>query len=138
MNRDMDIWMRAAILYFPVTAALIAGSTGKRVKKQFLACLLSVLWVTPGLLIVQQFNLAAHWWRFDLSLFTMRELPLEAYIGWVVLWGILPQLVFRRLHWIWCAVLFVAFDMLLMPTCSPLIVLEPDWQIGRASCRERV
>src|ERR1700694_4903309 len=91
------VWIRAGALYLPVMLALIAGVLRPRLPKQFAACLLSALWSAPALLAVQQFNLRAGWWRFASGGVMFRAMPLELYIGWIVLWGVLPQFAFRRL-----------------------------------------
>ncbi len=123
-------WIRAGALYFPLAVALIAGLLRGRPRRLFAACLLGVLWVAPALIIVQRFNLLAGWWQFSDAAFMFRGIPLEFYLGWAVLWGILPHLAFHRLHVFLCAVIFVAADLILMPLCRPAIQLGPHWLIG--------
>jgi len=130
MNRGD--WIRVGSLYFPLVLALLAGLTRQRQPKQFAACLLSFLWVTPALLVVQQLNLLAGWWHFSGGSISIRGMPLELYLGWIVLWGIIPQLVFRRLHLIACIVVFVVADLALMPSCQPVIQLGRQWLTGES------
>lgn len=123
-------WIRVGALYFPLVLALLTGLLRQRQTSQFAACLLGFLWVTPSLLVVQQLNLLAGWWQFSFDSLAIRGMPLELFFGWIVLWGVLPQLSFGRLHLIACIVIFVAADLILMPSCWPVIRLGPQWLAG--------
>jgi protein-S-isoprenylcysteine O-methyltransferase Ste14 len=123
-------WTRVGILYFPITAALIAGLVNRGLRRQLASCLLSLLWAAPALLFVQQLNQHEGWWHFAASTYAIESMPLEAFLGWTVFWGILPQLVFRRLPLGLSAAALIAADLVLMPLCTPLIELEPNWLIG--------
>lgn len=123
-------WIRAGALYFPLMVALIAALLRGRPQRLFAACLLGVLWVIPALLIVQRFNLLAGWWQFSSAAFTFRGMPLEFYLGWAVLWGILSHLVFRRRNLFFCVAIFIGADLILMPLCRPAIQLGRHWLIG--------
>jgi protein-S-isoprenylcysteine O-methyltransferase Ste14 len=57
-------------------------------------------------------------------------MPLELYTGWVILWGVVPQLVWRRFPVAGCATCMVALDMIAMPLCRPVVVLGPRWLVG--------
>ncbi len=127
------VWIRTGALYFPLALALAAGAVRARQPKQFAACLLSALWVAATLLALQQLNLWIGWWSFSASDAMFCGMPLELYLGWIVLWGVAPQLVFRRLAIAWCAVLMVGIDLLAMPLCKPVILLGPDWLLGEAA-----
>src|ERR1700733_5708206 len=56
--------------------------------------------------------------------------PLPCFSGWVVLWGLVPQLAFPRLGVGWVAAIMTAVDLALMPNCRPLIQLGSRWLIG--------
>jgi protein-S-isoprenylcysteine O-methyltransferase Ste14 len=130
MNRPE--WIRAAALYLPLVLALLAGTYFRQQTRQFAACLVSSLWVAPGLLILQQANSIAGWWTYSTSGTTFRGMPLELYFGWLVLWGVLPQLAFRRLPIVFCAGLMIVVDLLTMPLCRPVVLLGNDWLLGEA------
>lgn len=125
-------WIRVGGLYFPLVLALLVGLGRRRQPRQFAACLLSFLWVTPTLLVVQQLNLMAGWWHFSGDGIAIRGMPLELYLGWIVLWGIIPQLAFRRLHLIPSILIFVVVDLILMPSCQPAIQLGAQWLVGES------
>jgi protein-S-isoprenylcysteine O-methyltransferase Ste14 len=126
-------WVRASALYFPLALALLAGMLRRRERRLFAACLLSVLWAVCSLLVLQRLNARAIWWTFAGDGPTFREMPLELYLGWVILWGILPQIAFRRLPLAWIATLMVAADIVFMPLCTPVVLLARTWLFGEAA-----
>jgi hypothetical protein len=110
---DHADWERAAAVYVPLAAAIIARLLYGRQPRQFAACLLSVLWTLPSLLLLQRLNEYAGWWSFAAgSEVAFRGMPLELFLGWIILWGVVPQLALSRLRIIWCAVVMVALDCL--------------------------
>ena len=130
---DHADWERAAAIYLPLTAAIIARLLNGRRPRQFAACLLSVFWTVPSLLVLQRLNEYAGWWDFAAgSAVVFRGMPLELFLGWALLWGLIPQLALPRLGIVWSAAVMVAVDCISMPMCSPAIHLKPHWLIGEA------
>ena len=87
---------RAGALYVPVLLALVAGiwRRARPIARMFPATLLAGLWTLPSLLLLQQLNLRAQWWSYAPgSAASLSGMPLELYLGWAVLWGIVPALV---------------------------------------------
>jgi protein-S-isoprenylcysteine O-methyltransferase Ste14 len=124
--------IRVAGLYFPVSAACIAGALRGRRPRTFAACLLSVLWTAPSLLLVQKLNLAFGWWTFDNGDVSFSSMPLELYIGWVIAWGIVPQIAFRHFP-LWISMLsMTVLDLAVMPCCAPVVKLGRAWLLGEA------
>jgi protein-S-isoprenylcysteine O-methyltransferase Ste14 len=125
-------WTRVLALYFPIVFASLAGIRNGRIPRQFAACLLSLLWVMPTLWALQRLNASRMgWWWFadaDLPLF----MPLELYVGWGVLWGVLPQLAFPRLRLVWVATVMILLDLLGMPLCGAEVRLGSQWLVGEA------
>ncbi len=131
MNRA-DL-VRAAAIYLPLTAAVIARLLVGRHPRQFVACLLSILWTIPSLLLLQICNQHAHWWSFAPGYAAeFRGMPLELFLGWIILWGLLPQLAFPRLGIIASAALLAALDCVLMPISTSIVILESNWLMGEA------
>src|ERR1700744_5554889 len=89
--------IRVAVLYLPLAAAIVAALLRPRRQRMFAACLLSLLWTLPALLILQRINLIANWWTFHPEGPKLVGMPLELYLGWAILWGVVPQLTFRKL-----------------------------------------
>ena len=124
--------LRIAALYLPLTAAIVAGLLGSRRERVFAACLLSLLWTFPALLVLQRINLMDGWWSFRRTTPALLGMPLEFYLGWAVLWGVVPSLAFRRLNLLGVIVLMGALDLWLMPLSAPLLTLHEHWLRGEA------
>ena len=121
-------------LYFPLAAACIAGVLEGRRPRMFAACLLSLLWTAPALLLVQKLNQLFHLWEFASGSAWFSGMPLELYLGWAIAWGILPPIALRRLP-LWLATLaMAALDLVVMPLCSPVVRLGTLWLVGDALC----
>jgi protein-S-isoprenylcysteine O-methyltransferase Ste14 len=125
-------WARAAALYLPVMAAFLTALVRGRRPRQFAACLLSTLWVAVSLLALQRLNQAAGWWAFSSAGESFRAMPLELYLGWIVLWGLLPQLAWPRLSLVWSALAMTALDLVGMPLCGAVVHLSPHWLAGES------
>jgi protein-S-isoprenylcysteine O-methyltransferase Ste14 len=131
---DRADWERAAAIYLPLVAAIIARSLNGRRPKQFAACLLSLLWTAPSLIVLQRWNEYAGWWSFAPSPGpALRGMPLELFIGWVIFWGLFPQVALPRFGIFWSAVVMVAVDCILMPTSTSAIYLKSNWLVGEAA-----
>jgi protein-S-isoprenylcysteine O-methyltransferase Ste14 len=125
-------WTRVGALYVPMMAALLAGMVSGKRSKRFAACLLSALWVMTSLLVLQRVNELVGWWSFKGDGAVFCGMPGELYLGWVVLWGLVPQLSFQRLGIIWVAAAMAAVDLLAMPMCGAVVSLGPRWLVGEA------
>src|ERR1700742_4786774 len=119
--------IRVAVLYLPVATAIVAGLLRRRRQRMFAACLLSLLWTLPALLILERINLTQNWWTFYPSGAVLLGMPLEFYLGWVVLWGVFPQLAFLDLDLPEVIVLMGVLDIWMMPLSAPLVNLRGNW-----------
>ena len=125
--------IRVAVLYLPLAAAMLAGLLRRRRQRMFAACLLSLLWTLPALLILERINLILNWWSFQPSEPALLGVPLELFLGWAVLWGVFPQLAFRELDLPEVIVLMGTADLWLMPLCTPLINPRGNWLLGEGA-----
>jgi protein-S-isoprenylcysteine O-methyltransferase Ste14 len=125
--------IRVAALYLPLAAAVLAALLRPRRQRMFAACLLSLLWTLPALLILQRLNLIANWWTFHPEGPTLVAMPLELYLGWAILWGVVPQLTFRKLDLPEVMVVMGALDLWLMPLTRPLLQLNGHWLRGEGA-----
>lgn len=123
---------RVAAMYVPLCVAVIARLFYGRRPRVFVSVLLSVMWVAPTLVVLQRMNLAAGWWSFAASKPQFLGMPLELYIGWVILWGAVPLTVFRRLSIMWVAVVMLLVDCIMMPLLHESVHLGSRWLVGEA------
>jgi protein-S-isoprenylcysteine O-methyltransferase Ste14 len=117
-------------LYVPVIAAFLLVFLRPNRKRIFPAALLDFVWTLPSLLAVQLLNLHFGWWRFNALGGLFRGMPVDLYLGWAVLWGILPILSFDETGIAWVSAAFFGIDLILMPACSPAVALSHRWLIG--------
>jgi protein-S-isoprenylcysteine O-methyltransferase Ste14 len=136
-------WIAFAVLYFPLAAAIFAAFVNRRLvarsqprrKRIFPAVLLGILWALASLVVIQRINLAANWWNFQSKSPSLAGMPLELYLGWVILWGAVPILTFPALDPPEVILIFGLLDLWLMWLLSPLLYLKlawPQWLYGEA------
>ena len=89
-------------------------------------------WTLPALLVLQKVNEIVGWWSFTQANAWLSGMPLELYLGWAIAWGILPQIALRKLPIVFGTACMVAVDLIMMPLCTPVVVLGPRWLLGEA------
>src|SRR5437588_776244 len=122
--------VRGLGLYLPIMAAGALAVVRPRTLRVFPAGLLGFIWTLPSLLALQLLNLHFGWWQFPVRDGLFRSMPLDLYLGWAVLWGVVPCLAFRAAPVVVQCACFVALDLLLMPLSAPVVVLNHNWLIG--------
>jgi protein-S-isoprenylcysteine O-methyltransferase Ste14 len=127
------MWIRFGAMYLPLMAVLLAYLLRRNVQRHGVACLLSLVWAMVSLLALQRLNQRAGWWSFDVGRAVFCGMPLELYVGWVLLWGAVPQLLFIRTSLVWVAVTMVVVDLVAMPLCTPVVMLGPRWLAGETA-----
>ena len=129
---DRAFVIRIATLYLPVCLTAMAWALRRPGPRARLGLLLGFAWNAATLPVLQLAAEQASWWSFadtDAQYFGM---PIEAYLGWAVLWGVLPQLAFRgQRPEVVVGVLAIA-DLLLMPEMEPVLTLDEGWIAGEA------
>jgi protein-S-isoprenylcysteine O-methyltransferase Ste14 len=128
MNRVFLI--RALVLYVPFLLAVLLGMRLLHTRRQLGAMLVGLCWCLATLLLLQLANLRFHWWSYHVDGGVIRELPVDLYLGWAVMWGAIPVLAFPRVKlWLLIGGLF-SFDLCAMPLLFPAIELNRSWLIG--------
>ena len=117
-------------LYVPVIVAFLLVFLRPNRERIFSAAMVGFVWTLPSLLAVQLLNLHFGWWNFNATGGLFRGMPVDLYLGWSVLWGILPILSFGATRIAWVSAAFFGIDLLLMPVCVPVVTLSHRWITG--------
>src|ERR1700761_9511480 len=88
--------LRAGSLYLPVAAALLLVFLRRPRKPQWAGILLACAWNASALLALNVVAQRVGWWWFGVHGGLFFGMPLELYLGWIVLWGVVPELAFPR------------------------------------------
>ena len=130
MTRETAIHI--ACLYGPISSAALLLWWVKPGKKLATGLLYSTAWVAA---LLPWLDLAAGhfgFWTYQIGDFHLGKMPLAAYLGWVVGWGLVAPLLaeaFGKKPWIAAAVL-VLIDLRTMPEMSPVLILSKHWWIA--------
>lgn len=128
-----DTSLRIAALYVPLLIVICATAWQRGRARMFAGCLLSALAVLPSLLILERLNRACGWWTYTGAGLRFGGMPIELYLGWAVLWGLLPQIALRRLPIAGAITVMAVLDLAVMPHMRPLVELGPRWLIGETA-----
>lgn len=121
--------VRLAGLTLPWLLAVLLGRWLRPGARLWGAIILSSLWVVAFLPALNWVAVQAGWWRFTADGGILLGLPLDLYLGWVVLWGVLPQFMQRLPLWAVMSA-FALLDVLVMPQCGSVLALSDNWLMG--------
>jgi protein-S-isoprenylcysteine O-methyltransferase Ste14 len=135
---DRVLAVRALALYLPIAAALALWCWRQLASPKPLAnagagVVLASAWNATALLLLSFVATRAGWWEFHVTGGLFAGIPLDFYLGWIVLWGAVPLLGFPSLPLPLVAAAMVGIDLLVMPLCEPVVSLGPSWLIGEAA-----
>jgi protein-S-isoprenylcysteine O-methyltransferase Ste14/predicted DCC family thiol-disulfide oxidoreductase YuxK len=122
--------IRSFALLLPLLGAAAAWLWLQPRKRTAGAIYLATLWTLPTLLVLHVLAQSLGWWTFHVDGGTFFDMPVDLYLGWALLWGALPTLLLRRFPLALVVGLLMAFDLVLMPLCAPVIELGPRWLLG--------
>jgi protein-S-isoprenylcysteine O-methyltransferase Ste14 len=94
------------------------------------ASLASFLWTIPALLALQPVADRMSAWSFEPGNGALLGVPAELLLGWALLWGALPVLVFPKAPLLFPVLSATALDLMAMPLCAPVLNLGPNWLVG--------
>ncbi len=128
----MALIIRGVGLYLPTVLAAALVWQKVRGHRQVAALLAGLCWSVWSLLLLQILNQQFLWWHFHAVGGLLRGMPVDLYLGWTLLWGVLPMLILPRTP-IWIVLgLFLALDLAMMPACQPVLELSRIWLAGEA------
>jgi len=129
--------VRVVGLYGPIAlaSALYYWRRGKPTDSTRLtgAVLLACAWNAPTLQILNVAATQAGWWSFYAADGLFSGIPLDLYLGWIVLWGVVPVLAFPAVPVPLVAAVMAWGDLLLMPLSEPLVRLGDSWLLGETA-----
>lgn len=127
---DRYLLVRAASVYITIVLTVGVWAWRRPTAGAVSAAFLAWLWNLPVLLLLHV--AAAHfgWWQFDARGGLFLGIPVELYLSWAWLWGVIPALAFPTLPVKAVVVAALAFDLALMPAASPVLRLGPAWLVG--------
>src|SRR5579863_9545384 len=96
---------RAASLYLPIAVTALLWWHRRPASSERAGLVLAALWNVVALAALQAAARAAGWWRFGAHGGLLLGMPVDLYLGWVLLWGAIPLLAAPRLPWVATAAL---------------------------------
>ncbi|HYO99546.1 MAG TPA: methyltransferase [Pyrinomonadaceae bacterium] len=131
MNLHADASLiRALGLLVPLCVASALWAWRKPARRPAAAALLACVWNLPALLVVQLLAVRFGWWHFEARGGLLLGMPVDLYLGWVLLWGAIPLLAFPRVPFGLMAAIMLGVDLCLMPACRPVVELGERWLVG--------
>jgi len=127
---DPVLLVRAGALYVPAAIAVPLWIWRKPSRSACAGMLLASLWNFEVLALAGVVAPSLGWWKMHASGAMFAGMPLEFLIGWVVLWGVVPMLVFPNVRLIGIGAVFLFFDLATMPRLEPVLELGPRWLVG--------
>jgi protein-S-isoprenylcysteine O-methyltransferase Ste14 len=122
--------IRVLSLYAPLVSALALWSWRKPASREATGVLLATAWNLPALLAVNLIAMHFGAWSFSVKGGTLFDMPVDLWIGWSALWGTATALLFRITPLWMVAIILGIADVILMPMCSPVVMLGRKWLIG--------
>ena len=124
------ILIRSLGLFLPLIAAWLLWMWREPDRRQGATALLASLWNVPTLLLLHLLALRFGWWQFNAEGGLFLGIPIDLLLGWILLWGVVPALAFRRFPPLLVLWLMFGLDLLVMPLTEPVIQLGSNWLIG--------
>lgn len=129
MSADPGL-IRAAGLLLPLMIVWCLYLWRKPARRETAGALLACAWNVPALLVVHLLAARYGWWHFEAHGGLLLKMPVDFYLGWVLLWGALPVLAFPRLRLVFVIAIMLLVDLVLMPSCRPVLELGRAWLAG--------
>ena len=130
MNRLLVL--RFGAWFVPLVLAYVIVLASRRSRPLMAALLLALVWNAWSVLALNLVAVHLGWWSFHPALPTLVGVPLEPWLGWVLLWGAVVPLLTRHQP-VLLPILAVAWlDLIVMPVLDPLVVLHEGWLVGEA------
>lgn len=130
MTRETAI--QIACLYGPISSAALLLWWVRPGKSLSTGLLYSTAWVAALLPWLDLAAVRSGFWSYQPDDFHLGKMPLTAYLGWVIAWGVVAPLlaeVFGKKPWM-AVIVLVLIDLRTMPEMSPVLSLGKHWWIA--------
>ena len=127
---DRILLIRAACLYLPLSGAVAAWFWRRPGRREVTGVFMACIWNAALLQVLHLVASRFGWWSFQAQGGLMLGFPVDLYLGWILLWGIIPTLAFPWTNLAIVALIFFTLDFLLMPQAAPLVKLGNNWLLG--------
>ena len=135
MSRELAV--RVSCLYAPIAIAgalwlfrFQAGQLKPSPRRVAAGMLLAAVWTLVTLIPIQAAATSHGWWTFGVDEGLFLEMPLDLYIGWIVLWSAVPIVAFPNAGVLGVAAVMFTVDLVVMPLCAPVVRLGDAWYVG--------
>ncbi|HEX7287028.1 MAG TPA: methyltransferase [Candidatus Angelobacter sp.] len=129
---ERTLLIRALALYLPLLGAIAVWKWRAPSRLEGTGALLATAWNFSALFLLNYAAQFFGWWSFAARGLVLLGFPFDLWLGWSVLWGAFAVLLFRKAP-LWVVVAIFAFgDLVLMPLCSPVLLLGRGWLAGEA------
>jgi protein-S-isoprenylcysteine O-methyltransferase Ste14 len=132
MIDERYLMVRAASVYIAVMLTGLIWVWRRPPARAVAGALLACAWNLPVVLALHLAAAYFGWWQFDARGGLLLGMPVELYLSWVWLWGVVPALAFPSLSLGTVMVVALAADLVLMPAAAPVVRLGPFWLLGDA------
>jgi protein-S-isoprenylcysteine O-methyltransferase Ste14 len=122
--------IRSFALLLPLLGAVVAWLYVMPSRRTAGATYLATLWTLPSLVVLHLLAQFFEWWSFEFVGGGLFGMPVDLLLGWALLWGALPALLFPRMQLTSMMMLAIAVDLVLMPLCAPVVQLGAHWLTG--------
>lgn len=122
--------VRSAAVYLAVVLAGTAWIWRRPGPRLVAGALLATAWQVPALLAGHLLATRLGWWTFDAQGGLLLGFPVDVWLAWSCLWGLIPAIAFPRLSLALVVGFALVVDLVLMPAAAPLVRLGPAWLVG--------
>jgi protein-S-isoprenylcysteine O-methyltransferase Ste14 len=129
---DRVFVIRTLGLYAPIALTVWRWRAYPVSSREATGILLAAVWNFVALIGVNVLALSAGWWRFEAEGALLFGIPIDLLLGWTALWGMAGPLFGARAPLPVVGAAAALLDLLVMPLCSPVVVLGQAWLIGEA------
>ena len=129
---DPSLLVRAAAVYLCAALTLVVCAWRRPTRLVAAGAALAGVWNLSAVLALHVAARRFDWWQYHAEGGLLLGMPVDLYLAWVWLWGVLPALAFRTLPLPIVLGLALGFDLVLMPAAAPVVTLGPQWLAGEA------